>query len=109
MSSRRAFLQAAAAAPLAAMPQTPPSDVTELSASRLSDAIHAKTVSCREVMQAYLERIRRWNKVHNAVVSMLPDDQALRLADQADRELAEGKIARLDARLSPRGQRSCEC
>lgn len=65
-----------------------PSDVTELSASNLSAAIRDQLVSCREVMQAYLERIHRYNPVYNAIVSMLDDDELLRQAALADDALA---------------------
>jgi len=68
-----------------------PSDLTELSASALSTAIRARNVSCKEVMQAYLGRIHRYNGVYNAIVSMLDDDQLLRLAGEADKELEQGQ------------------
>ena len=95
---RRTFLLAAGVAassftrfsmPLAA--QSPPSELTELSASSLSAAIRARKTSCREVMQAYLARIHRYNGVYNAVVSMLDDDELMRLAAEADRELDQGR------------------
>ena len=38
-------------------------------------------------MQAYLERIHRYNPVYNAIVSMIDDDAALRQAELADRAL----------------------
>ena len=65
-----------------------PSDVTELSASNLSAAIRGQLVSCREVMQAYVDRIHRYNPVYNAIVSMLDDDELLRQAALADEALA---------------------
>ena len=51
--------------------------ITALDASALSDAIHARHLSCREVMQAYLARIARFNPTYNAIVSLRPDDQLL--------------------------------
>jgi amidase len=96
---RRAFLSAAVAAGASAfhgftMPvaaQSPPSDLTELSASSLSAAIRARKVSCSEVMQAYLARIHRYNSVYNAIVSMLDDGELMRRAAEADRELEQGR------------------
>ena len=44
--------------------------ITELNANELSQAIHAKQVSCREVMQAYLHRIESINPHLNALVSL---------------------------------------
>lgn len=64
-----------------------PADITDMSASQLSGAIRARQVSCVEVMQAYLRRIRRYNPVYNAIVSLLDDDTLLEQARAADRAL----------------------
>jgi len=64
--------------------------ITDLSATALSAAIHAKAVSCREVMQAYLARIAEMNPAHNALVSLRAPDALLRQADACDAELAAG-------------------
>ena len=66
-------------------------DITALDATALSDAIHARRLSCREVMQAYLARIHRLNPTYNAIVSLRPDDELLAEADARDAELARGK------------------
>lgn len=68
-----------------------PSDLTSMSASLLSAAIRQRQVSCREVMQAYLARIRRYNPVFNAIVSLRDEDALLDEAKQADRELDSGE------------------
>jgi len=68
-------------------------DITELSATALSQAIHARRVSCREVMQAYLGRIARVNPVHNALVSLRDAGELLREADARDAALARGHSA----------------
>lgn len=68
-----------------------PSDLTSLAASELSAAIRQRNVSCREVMQAYLERIHRYNPVYNAIVSLREDDELIAEAEAADRELDEGR------------------
>lgn len=67
-----------------------PGDITDMSAVRLSGAIKGREVSCVEVMQAYLERIHRYNPVYNAIVSMVEDDSLLAQAGDADRALARG-------------------
>ena len=67
-----------------------PTEITDLSADELSLAIHAKRVSCREVMQAYLARIHRLNPTLNAIVNLAPDDTLLAQADACDAELARG-------------------
>lgn len=66
-------------------------DITDLDASALSARIHAKTLSCREVMQAFLARIHRLNPTFNAIVNLAPDDALLAQADECDRELAAGR------------------
>ena len=64
--------------------------LTALDAHALSDAIHRRTVSCHEVMAAYLARIARLNPQHTAIVAQAPDDTLLAQADACDAELAAG-------------------
>lgn len=68
-----------------------PVDITEFSASELSAAIAGRDVGCVEVMQAYLERIHRYNPVYNAIIGMVADDELLAQAETADAELARGE------------------
>ncbi len=65
--------------------------LTALSACELSAAIHAREVSCSEVMRAYLDRIEALNPRHNAIVSLQPRAALLAQADQRDAELHAGK------------------
>jgi amidase len=65
-------------------------DITDLDAHALSRAIHAREVSCVEVMRAYLARIHRVNPRFNAIVNLAPDDALLAQAAERDRELARG-------------------
>ncbi len=65
--------------------------ITEMSAKALSDAIHAKQVSCREVMQAYLARIAQVNPVVNAIVNLQDEALLLAKADRRDAQLARGE------------------
>lgn len=64
--------------------------ITDLNADDLSKAIHAKKVSCREVMQAYLQRIQRLNPIYNAIVNMAEEEALLIQADACDAELKAG-------------------
>ena len=64
--------------------------LTDLDADALSRAIHAREVSCREVMQTYLAHIHRINPRANAIVNLAADDVLLRQADERDAELARG-------------------
>ena len=64
--------------------------IHELSAQALSQAIHARQHTCREVMQAYLDRIGLINPRFNALVSLQPADALLRQADECDQALARG-------------------
>ena len=65
--------------------------ITDWSASALSAAIHAKTVSCREVMQAYLSRIDQVNPTVNAIINRLDASTLLAQADARDAQLARGE------------------
>jgi amidase len=65
--------------------------ITELSAHALSHSIHAREVSCREVMLAYLARIADLNPRYNAIVSLQDGDHLLSQADQRDAQLARGQ------------------
>lgn len=65
-------------------------DLAFLDAATLSRLIHARTVSCREVMQALLARIREVNPTYNAIVNLAPEESLLAQADAADAELARG-------------------
>ncbi len=64
---------------------------TDLDASALSQALHARQLSSIEVMQAYLERIERLNPNCNAIVNMAPAESLLAQARQCDQELAAGQ------------------
>lgn len=65
--------------------------IVELDASALSQAIHARQLSCREVMQAYLARIDAFNPACGAIVSLQDPDDLLRQADARDAQLARGQ------------------
>ena len=70
---------------------TTPADPTDLDAHALSQAIHGRQLSCREVMAAYLTRIHRLNPRLNAIVNLAPDETLLAQADACDTELASGR------------------
>ena len=69
----------------------PTEDLTSLSATELSRAIRERSVSCVEVMRAYLDRINRLNPTYNALVSLRDEEDLLLEAQGADR----GSMARL--------------
>ena len=64
--------------------------ITDLDASQLSEAIHARQVSCTDVMQAYLARIDQLNPTYKAIVNLAPANTLLAQAHQCDQELARG-------------------
>lgn len=66
-------------------------DIVGMDASQLSAAIHARTVSCVEVMTAYLDQIERWNPRVTAIVSLEPHETLLRQARDRDDALARGE------------------
>ena len=65
--------------------------ITDLGAHALSQAIHARQVSCREVMQAYLARIAAVNPGVNAIISLQDEGTLLAQADARDAQLARGE------------------
>lgn len=56
----------------------------------LSRVIHARDISCREVMAAFLGDIEAVDPRVNAIVSMRDGDVLLQEADRCDAELAQG-------------------
>ncbi len=65
-------------------------DLTTWGAAALSERIHARHVSCREVMTAFLDRIDARNDELNAVVSRRDRDTLMDEARVCDDELAAG-------------------
>ncbi len=65
-------------------------EITDLSAHELSAAIHARQISCRELMRATLARIEAVNPTHNAIVSLRDGDALLAEADAHDAQLKHG-------------------
>ena len=65
-------------------------DITGLDATELSGDIHDRSVSCREVMLAYLDRIDARNDVLNAIVSLRDRDELLAESALCDDELDRG-------------------
>ncbi len=66
----------------------PTDDVLDLSADALSRLIHARQLSCVELMRATLARIERCNPTHNAIVSLRDPDVLLHEAQEKDDALA---------------------
>lgn len=69
----------------------PVSDIVMLDAVDLATAIREKRVSCREVMQAHLDQIERFNPAVNAVVSLLGRDVLMQQAAERDTQLARSE------------------
>ena len=65
-------------------------NITDLSAAQLSESIHAREVSCREVMAAYLDHIDERNPSVNAIVSRRDRDELLAEAAACDDETRAG-------------------
>ncbi len=73
-----------------AISSTPTDSVIELDAVALSRAIHAREVSCVEVLDAYLGQIDRHNPRVNAIVAPVDRDRLRKDAAGLDNELARG-------------------
>ncbi len=69
----------------------PKSEICFMTATEMVQKIRDKQLSCREVMAAHLNQIERVNPIVNAIVTRIPAEQALALADAADEALAQGK------------------
>lgn len=65
--------------------------VVEMTAVDLSKAIHARKVSCREVMASYLDHIDKTNPRVNAIVTRVDGEVLLEEAGKKDAELASGR------------------
>lgn len=65
-------------------------DIISLDATALSTAIHAKSVSCVEVLDAYLGQIDLLNPTFNAIVAMQNREQLTAIAKERDDQLAKG-------------------
>lgn len=70
---------------------TAPSGIVAHTAVGLSRAIHAREVSCVEVLDAYLAQVDRLNPVVNAVVAMADRNVLHDLAAERDGQLARGQ------------------
>jgi amidase len=66
-------------------------DPLEWTAHELSAALHARQLSCRELMTLTLARIAWLNPRFNAVVNLADESALLREADARDAELADGR------------------
>jgi amidase len=67
------------------------SGILQLDAGTLSRRIAARELSCRELMQASLDRIAALNPQYNAIVSLRDPEALLAEADAADAALARGE------------------
>ena len=76
--------------------------ITDLDADSLSRAIHAKEVSCREVMRATLDRIAAVNPQVNAIVNVQDEADLLRQADaQREGRDIDSVLRRLEWKRGP--------
>jgi amidase len=60
-------------------------------ATDLARRIRQREVSCEDLMRAHLEQIARVNPKVNAIVTLIPEEQALAAARAADAQLARGE------------------
>lgn len=66
-------------------------ELIALSAVDLSTAIRQGSVSCREVMAAYLDQIERYNPTYNAIVALRAREALMDEARTAEDDLARGR------------------
>jgi hypothetical protein len=75
---------------ISAMPSLQDGGIVSLDATRMVAAIHNRHISCREVMEAHLDRIALVNGRMNAIVSLRDREELLTEADAADADLQRG-------------------
>jgi amidase len=73
------------------MPTAKMPELLGMDAVALSKRIKGKEVSCREVMDAFLNHIDRINPIVNAIVSLQDRETLLRQSDERDAQLARGE------------------
>ena len=92
---RRSLLQLGVAAGVAAVSGRSTaadiSNIVAMDAVSLQNAIRSRTVSCVEVMTAYLDQIDRLNPAVNAIVALQPREDLIRQARDRDTQLARGE------------------
>lgn len=88
-ASRRQFLAAAAAAPLA-YSQAPPSDLAVLTLKQAADLLRSRKTTPVELTQACLKRIDKYNPAVNAYITVTRD-QAMSAARQMQEEQQQGR------------------
>jgi amidase len=66
-------------------------DLVFLSAGELAEKIRSHQVTSLEVVNAYLDHIKKYNHTLNAIVT-LDEDEAIRRAKEADAALARGEL-----------------
>src|SRR5688500_1604139 len=66
--------------------------LSDLPTYELADGLRRRLFSCRELMQATIDRIHALNPIFNTIVNMAPVEKLLAEADAADAELASGKV-----------------
>jgi len=66
-------------------------EITGRTALDLAAAMSSGSISAREVTTAFLDRIERLNPRINAICTLLSREEALALADQADRQRSAGE------------------
>ncbi|TIN13456.1 MAG: amidase, partial [Mesorhizobium sp.] len=74
---------------------SPAGEICRLSAVELAEAIRRKTLSAREVVTAFLDRIEAVNPLVNAIVSLRDRGDILREADAADASPARAEASPL--------------
>ena len=65
--------------------------IVELTATELSQAIHARDVSCVDVLDAFQAQIDRFNPQVNAIVAPMPREALRAQAGELDAQLARGE------------------
>ena len=72
-------------------PPEPPFDVVETTIGQVQEAVLSGRTSCREVVQAYLDRIEAYDQSSGVNAITVVNPEAVVRADEIDRAVAEGR------------------
>ena len=75
-----------------AVSRVSPFNVYTAGIKELGDRLAKGSITCREIVDIYLQQIKRHNGQLRALIHMMPEQQLVQLAAELDEERAEGKL-----------------
>lgn len=66
-------------------------EIVFISTTEMVRKIKDKEISCKEIMQAHLQQIKKINPKVNAIVMLVDEEKLLTVAEEADQQIAHRK------------------